>query len=686
MIGKGHGLLWLFTALYMLFPVVSQADNGYRLWLKYDKIKDPVYLNQAREAIRSVNVCGHSATIKVAREELKKGLEGLLGMPLVSGNPQTPSSGTLLVGTPASCAWIKKKLSSKQRLQLGKEGYIIREVSGPSGPFTLIAANEDLGVLYGVFHFLRLLQTQAPLSDLDITGFPKVKWRMLNHWDNLDGTIERGYAGGSLWKWDELPGRIDPRYKDYARANASIGINAVVLNNVNADPLILSDAYLEKVAALAAVFRPYGIRVFLSANFAAPKRLGKLPTADPLDRSVIAWWKRKADELYRLIPDFGGFLVKANSEGQPGPQDYQRTHVQGANMLADALAPHGGVLIWRAFVYAIKKGEDRAKMAYEEFKGFDGAFKANVFLQIKNGPLDFQPREPFSPLFGAMPHTNAMPEFQITQEYLGHDKALVYLAPLFKETLTSDTYVNGKGSTVARVMDGSLQGQQLTGIAGVANIGSDSNWTGYLFGQANWYAFGRLAWDYELTSEEIAREWITMTLTDKASAVRTISRIMLSSREAFVNYQTPLGLNILCNYDHYHPDPASRRYYHRADRLGLGFDRTESGSNAVGQYFPAIRDSFNNIHSCPEKYLCWFHHVPWDFPMRSGRTFWEELSYKYNQGVNAVRRMRSLWGTLSEEIDPEIHRATAELLHGQLEEARRWRKVCLEYFSHFADP
>ncbi len=677
-------MLWLFLFLLTLSPVVAHGDSGYRLWLKYDKIKDADYLNRAREAVSSFLVCGNSATVDAAREELRKGLEGLLGTPMPPGRSEAPARGLLLAGTPASSNRISKKLSSKERSLLGEEGYVIREVKGPAGPFMMIAANADLGVLYGIFHFLRLLQTQASLSDLDITSRPRVAWRMLNHWDNLDGTVERGYAGGSLWKWDALPGKIDPRYKDYARANASIGINGLVLNNVNANPLILREDYLKKAAALAAVFRPYGIHVFLSANFAAPKRLGGLPTADPLDPEVIAWWRRKTTEIYRLIPDFGGFLVKANSEGQPGPQDYHRTHAQGANMLADALAPHGGVLIWRAFVYAMEKGADRAKMAYAEFKDFDGQFQANVFLQIKNGPLDFQPREPFSPLFGAMPNTNAMPEFQITQEYLGHDKALVYLAPLFKETLTSDTYGKGKGSTVARVMDGSLQGQKLTGIAGVANIGSDSNWTGYLFGQANWYAFGRLAWNYKLTAEAVAREWITMTLTDEKKAVNTILTIMLSSREALVNYQTPLGLNVLCGYDHYQPDPAVRQYYHRADTLGLGFDRTESGSDAVGQYFPAVRDSFNNIHSCPEKYLAWFHHVPWDFPMESGRSFREELTYKYNQGVKAVGRMRGLWGTVSEAIDPEVYRQVAEHLSRQQAEARKWRQVCLDYFKRFS--
>lgn len=662
----------------------AHADNGYRLWLKYDKIENADYLNTCRQAITSLYVAGHSPTITVAKEELKMGLEGLLGKGLPVNDSRRFIPGLVLAGTPATTDILRSKLFKKELAKLKKGGYIIQQVRLRSGSCFVIAANDDSGVLYGIFHFLRLLQTYSPLNGINISSSPTLQWRMLNHWDNLSGSVERGYAGKSLWKWDELPGKLDPRYKDYARANASIGINGVVLNNVNSDPQILSSAYLEKVAALANVFRPYGIHVFLAANFASPKVLGKLNTADPLNAEVIQWWKNKANEIYKLIPDFGGFLVKANSEGQPGPADYHRTHVQGANMMADALASHGGILIWRAFVYAVKKNDDRAKMAYDEFVGFDSRFHSNVFLQIKNGPLDFQPREPFSPLFGAMPHTNEMAEFQITQEYLGHSKALVYLAPLFKETLESDTYAKGKGSTVARIIDGSLQRQPITGIAGVANTGDDSDWTGYIFGQANWYAFGRLAWNHQLSAKQIADEWIKMTLTHKADAVETIGKMMLNSREVLVNYEMPLGLNVLCGVDHYHPNPASREYFHKADLHGLGFDRTTEGSDAVAQYFPGARNIFNNIHTCPEEFLTWFHHVPWNYNMKSGRTFWEELCFKYYSGVKGVEQMQQEWSSLKGEIDADIFIKTKKLLDTQEAAAKDWMTVCITYFEKFS--
>lgn len=679
-----HYKLFLIT-LFILFSKISMADNGYRLWLKYDKIKNEEYLNKAEQLISGFKIFGQSETIKVAQKELERGLSGLFGKKVGNKPNAKRYSQLLLVGTPASSKFFKNKTLESALSQLKEGGYIIKEVGKGSKSNIVIVANDDVGVLYGVFHFLRLLQTQSTLVGLNIISSPDIALRMLNHWDNLDRSVERGYAGKSLWKWKELPEKIDSRYKVYARANASIGINGVVLNNVNADPEILSKKYLRKVAALAKVFRPYGIKVFLSANFAAPKVLGHLSTADPLDKTVIAWWKNKADEIYQLIPDFGGFLVKANSEGQPGPQDYGRSHAQGANMMAKALQSHGGVLIWRAFVYAMKKGEDRAKMAYEEFKGLDGKFEDNVLLQIKNGPLDFQPREPFSPLFGAMPQTNEMMEFQITQEYLGHSKALVYLAPLFKEALQSDTYAEGEGSTVARIIDGTIQHQTLTGIAGVANIGSDSNWCGYIFVQANWFAFGRLAWNPNLTSKEIATEWIKMTLSHQKNEVNTIRKMMLLSREALVNYETPLGLNVLCGYRHYNPNPSIRQYYHKADSMGLGFNRTTSGSDAVSQYFPAVRDSFNNIETCPEKYLAWFHHVPWNYTMESGRTFWNELCYKYYSGVESVERMQDLWNGLKGKMDRNIYYQTKKLLVNQKKEAVKWKTTCLGYFSSFSE-
>ena len=517
---------------------------------------------------------------------------------------------------------------------------------------------------------------------------------MLDHWDNLDGSIERGYAGRSLWNWSALPETVDPRLRDYARANASIGINGSLLNNVNANAQILTADYLRKVAAVADVFRPYGVRVFLSARFSAPMELGGLKTADPFDPEVATWWKKKADEIFQLIPDFGGFVVKANSEGQPGPRTYNRNHVDGANMLAAALAPHNGVVIWRAFVYDMKPGYDRAGAAYENLQPFDGKFAANVLLQVKNGPIDFQPREPFHPLFGAMPKTQLMPEFQITQEYLGFSNHLVFLASMWREVLDSDTYAKGPGSTVAKVADGSLDGQRLTGIAGVANTGSDRNWTGHHFLQANWYAFGRLAWNPDLASRQIADEWIGMTFTHEPKAAATIARIMLESHEAVVDYMTPLGLHhIMWGGHHYGPAPWWDKepradwnpvYYHRADERGLGFDRTASGSNTVSQYHPPVRDRFAELSTCPEEFLLWFHHVPWEHRMKSGRILWDELALHYQRGVDWVRTTRKEWDALAGAIDPERHGEVAKKLAIQERDAIWWRDACLLYFQTFS--
>lgn len=683
MLKRHYRWSWM-TGIFLLSFFYSKGDDGHRLWLKYDKIENAEYLKMVSAQISSFKVFGQSEILTSAREELKRGLTGLLGKEIKESHRKDISSNVLIAGTPASYSYFRGERIKKKLAKLPPGGYMICPVKSRSRKNMAVIANDDIGVLYGIFHFLRLLQTQSPLEDWNVVSAPRIRLRMLNHWDNPDGSVERGYAGKSLWKWNELPEKIDTRYRDYARANASVGINAVVLNNVNADPKILEEAYLQKIAALATVFRPYGIKVFLSANFASPKVLEGASTADPLDKKVQEWWRDKAAEIYRLIPDFGGFLVKANSEGQPGPQDYGRTHAEGANMMASALKPHNGILIWRAFVYAMKKGEDRAKMAYEEFKESDGKFDDNVLLQIKNGPLDFQPREPFSPLFGAMPHTNEMMEFQITQEYLGHDKALVYLAPLFRETLQSDTYAAGKGTAVAKIIDGSIRHQSLTGMAGVANTGDDRNWTGYVLGQANWYAFGRLAWNPELTSGAIAKEWIQMTLTHYPETVKTIQNMMLSSRDIFVDYQTPLGLNVLTDFAHYGPKPDARSYYHQADNIGLGFDRTTTGSNAVSQYFPPVKAVFNNIQSCPEQYLCWFHHVPWNHKMLSDRTFWEELCYKYDSGVKGVESMLQEWNEVEKDIDKNIFIRTKELLTNQLEEAKRWKETCLEYFSKYS--
>ncbi|MEO6148530.1 MAG: alpha-glucuronidase family glycosyl hydrolase [Mucilaginibacter sp.] len=664
-------------------PALAQKeDNGYRLWLKYDKIEDENYLEVCRGQIKTINISGDNPILLTAQKELKTGLDGLLKVDLRIKVSSIAIEGSVIAGTPASNTLFKSKMFAAGLKGLPKDSYLIKTVKSGSGTYTVVAANNDAGVLYGVFNLLRLLQTHAPLQHINVVGSPKIQWRTLDHWDNPDGTIERGYAGKSLWKWDELPDAIDTRYTDYARANASIGINAVVLNNVNASSQMLDKVYLEKVAVLANVFRAYGIRVLLSANVAAPKSLGKLSTADPLDAGVQQWWKNKIADIYRLIPDFGGFLVKANSEGQPGPKDYGRTHADGANMLADALAPYNGVVMWRAFVYSVDS-TDRARQAYNEFAGLDGKFRKNVLLQIKNGPLDFQPREPFSPLFGAMPNTTQMMELQITQEYTGYANHLVYLAMLFKEALDTDTHAKGGGSTIGKVIDGSLQGQRITGIAGVANTGADTNWTRHPFAQANWYAFGRLAWDHDLTAKQIAIEWINSTLTNDTAAVRIILSMMMPSREALVNYETPLGLTVLCGL-HDVPAPWTRMYYHRADSVGLGFNRTTTGSNAVAQYFKPLQDTLNNIETCPENLLAWFHHVPWDHRMQSGREFWDELCFKYYSGVDHVRTMQDNWSTLSGKIDKTTFDKVTQLLIKQEDEAVWWRDACLWYFAKYS--
>jgi alpha-glucuronidase len=512
---------------------------------------------------------------------------------------------------------------------------------------------------------------------------------VLDHWDNLDGTVERGYAGASIWRWQSLPEHLDPRYLEYARACASIGINGAVLNNVNASAQILTRAYLEKVAAIAGVLRPYGLKVYLSARFSAPIEIGGLRSADPLDPAVRAWWRSKADELYGLIPDFGGLLVKANSEGQPGPQDYGRTHTDGANMLADALAPHGGIVMWRAFVYG-RLNEDRARQAYDEFTPLDGKFRSNVLLQVKNGPIDFQPREPFSPLFGALRRTQVMMELQITKEYLGFATHLVYLGPLYEEVLRSDTYAKGEGSTVVHVLDGSLFGYRRTGIAGVANVGSDRNWTGSQFNQANWFVFGRLAWDPTLSSAAIAEEWVRMTFSNDPAFVAPVVAMMMGSREAAVDYMTPLGLaHIMARDTHYGPGPWvsggarpewTAIYYHRADSKGIGFDRTASGSNAVAQYAPHVAAQFSSLAKTPERYLLWFHHVPWDHRLASGRTLWDELVLHYARGVDEVRAMRKTWSGLERYVDSQRFAEVAGFLAIQEHEAGWWRDACIAYF------
>ncbi len=655
----------------------ASAEDGYRLWLRYEPVADTALRGSYSQALGFVVLAtptgDESPTIAATRAELVAGLHGMLGREIA------------VVVEKAAAPLADKR----------DEAYEIRTETGSSRTRVIIAANRDLGALYGAFALLRQIQTARPVAELDgLAGAPRIKRRLLNHWDNLTRFVERGQAGFSLWNWFELPEVVDPRYADYARACASIGLNGAVLTNVNANATVLTAPYLEKVAALAGVFRPYGVRVYLTARFSAPKEIGGLPTADPLDPAVQAWWKSKADEIYQHVPDFGGFLVKANSEGQPGPQDYGRTHADGANLLADALAPHGGVVIWRAFVYSHEAPDDRAKQAYNEFTPLDGKFRANVFVQVKNGAIDFMPREPFHPLFGAMPRTPLAPELQIAQEYLGGATQLAFLAPMWKETLDADTFCAGAGSTVARVVDGSIDHHGDSLIAGVANTGDVRNWTGHPLAAANWYAFGRLAWDHTLSSAAIADEWTRMTFSNDTAVVRTVSAMLLASHETVVNYSMPLGLHhIMAEGHHYGPGPwvaeAGRAdwtsvYYHRADAQGVGFDRTATGSNAIAQYRPEVAQVFGDPKLCPEKYLLWFHHVPWERPLASGRSLWNELCLHYQAGVDNVRDWRRDWAAIAGRIDHERHTHVEQLLRRQEKDAVFWRDGCLQYFRTFS--
>jgi alpha-glucuronidase len=667
-------------------------EDGYDLWLRYRLVPDASRLAAYRAAITRLVVQGDSPTLHVARDELATGLQGLLGRTIpIDENFRV--DGSVIVGTPSSSRTIATLPLVAELARTGREGFIIRSVKVAGKRAIVVAGNTDVGALYGVFRLLRQLQTNASIAELSIMDAPRIQLRMLDHWDNLDRTVERGYAGQSLWEWERLPDSLSPRYRDYARANASIGINGTVLTNVNANAKVLSPEYIAKVAALENVFRPYGIHVYLTARFSAPIEMGGLKTADPLDADVRKWWRNKADEIYRAIPDFGGFLVKANSEGQPGPQDYKRTHADGANMLAEAVAPHGGIVMWRAFVYSNEVPLDRTKQAYDEFKPLDGAFRSNVLVQVKNGPLDFQPREPFHPLFGAMPKTPLMMEFQITKEYLGQDTHLAYLGPLFEEVLRSDTWAKGKGSTVASVIDGSLQHYARTGIAGVANIGTDRNWTGSQFNQANWYAYGRLAWDPRQSSADIADDWIRMTFSNDSTVVKPVKHMMLISRDAVVDYMTPLGLaHIMASNHHYGPGPWAKlpradqtpSYFHRADSIGIGFDRTATGSNAVEQYFPPVRARFASRDSVPDAFLLWFHHVSWSEPMRSGATLWDELVRHYYAGVDSVRSMERTWIGIQGKIDDARFDEVESFLGIQEHEARWWRDAALQYFQTFS--
>ncbi|WP_335621968.1 alpha-glucuronidase family glycosyl hydrolase [Chryseolinea soli] len=671
-------------------PVV--ADDGYRLWLSYRLIEDASVAKKYKATLQTLVIEKDSPTLTLAQKELEQAVAGLLGTKLIAG--KTPGPGTLLLGTPKHSPLIAALHLETTLETLGDEGFLITNTSVKGKPGIVIAANTDVGVLYGTFHFIRLLQTQQSLQSLSVVSAPKIKRRILNHWDNLDRTVERGYAGFSLWDWHKLPDYIDPRYSDYARANASVGINGTVLTNVNANAQILTEPYLKKVAVLANLFRPYGIKVYLTARFSAPVEIGGLRTADPLDPDVKNWWKKKIDEIYTYIPDFGGFCIKANSEGQPGPQNYNRTHADGANLFADILAPHEGIVMWRAFVYSNEVAEDRAKQAYTEFKPLDGKFKSNALVQVKNGPIDFQPREPFHPLFGAMPNTPLMVEFQLTQEYLGFATHLVYMAPLFKECLDADTYAKGKGSLVSKVVDGSLDHHNLTAIAGVANIGNDRNWCGHPFAQANWYVYGRLAWDHELSSEALADEWIRMTFSNQPAVIAPIKTMMLASREIVVQYMTPLGLHHIMGYSHhYGPGPWIKDkpradwtsvYYHQADSLGVGFDRTASGSDALSQYAKEVQDLYSPLAHCPDKYLLWFHHLPWSYKMRSGESLWDALCHAYYNGADSAAWMQRQWNAVEHQVDEEQFQHVKNLLAIQHQEAVWWRNACVLYFQSFS--
>lgn len=688
---------YVLSALLIIvcYPIVTfaQYDDGYRAWLRYEKIEDESLLNDYQDALSSVVLKGNSPTMNAIENELKQALPNLLNHE-ISFADELQNKGTLLVGTPESSSEISSLGLEQELGEIGGEGYLIGQADIGGNQAIIIAANSDIGLLYGVFELLRQIQTHQDISDISIQSAPKVEYRMVNHWDNLSRLVERGYAGLSIWDWGTLPEYKHPRYTDYARLNASIGINATAVNNVNADPRMLTDQFLEKLVVLADIFRPYGIKVFISINYQAPMSVGGLDTADPLDPNVRQWWAEKADQIYEMIPDFGGFLVKADSEGQPGPFAYDRNHAEGANVLADAVEPHGGVVIWRAFVYSPEQ-EDRFREAYDEFVPLDGQFKDSVILQVKNGPIDFQPREPFSPLFGAMEETNTMLELQITQEYFGFSYHLAYQGTLFEEALDSDTYAKGEGSTVGKVVSGGVFDYEHTGMAGVLNVGTDRNWTGHPFVQSSWYAYGRLAWDYTLTADDIAGEWMKMTFTNNRDFLDPIGEVMMISREAGVNYRSPLGLtHLYAQGHHYGPAPWTSDlprpdwtavYYHKADEEGIGFDRTESGSNAIEQYHEPLESRFRNIETTPEDYLLWFHHVDWDYEMESGRTLWDELVQKYYEGVEQVRWMQEQWNSIEGLIDDHRFEHVKALLEIQEKDAVRWRDSCVLYFQTFSD-
>jgi alpha-glucuronidase len=683
-----RALAALIAAISAMHAAGAAAEDGYRLWLRYTPVAQPAHDRYAARAAGIV-AFGHSTVLAAALGELDRGLAGMLGQAPAT----TPSvvDGSIVLATPDSAPELAARAAALHLAAAGPEGFVLQSTQWQGHSVTLIAANTDVGLLYGSFRLLGLMQRREPLTGLQIHDAPRLKLRVLDHWDNPDRSIERGYAGQSIWDFWRLPGYIDPRYTDYARADASLGINGAVLNNVSASSVYLTAPWIAKVAALAAVLRPYGIRVYLSVRFNSPLDLGQTQTGDPRDPAVSAWWHAKVDEIYKAIPDFGGFLVKADSEGEPGPRDYHLSQAQGANMIAGALAPHGGVLMWRAFIYASENNQDRVRQAYAEFKPLDGQFAPNVLVQIKNGPLDFQPREPAHPLFGALPHTNEMLEVQLTKEYLGFSTHLVYLGALFAEVLRWDTFAHGAGSTVAHIIDGTLEGHTLTGMAGVSNVGMDRDWTGSIFNQADWYAFGRLAWDPQGDPKQIAGDWVRMTFSSDPAVVTPLVDLMLGSREAVVDYMTPLGLaHIMGTGHHYGPGPWIDNlkrpewnpvYYHHARADGIGFDRTATGSAALADYAPEVARRLADPNVEDARYLLWFHHVPWSLQLASGRSVWDELTYRYSRGVATVGTMAGTWNSLKGLIDPERFAETAAFLRIQQDEAQWWRDACIAYFQ-----
>jgi alpha-glucuronidase len=673
------------------FGGAARAEDGHEAWLRYHALPAGQI---ARYAPMTVTlVAGRaSPTLDAAARELRLGLSGLLRKAPASARAVS-ADGAVVIGTAASSpviAGLRLDLSAA-----GKEGFVLRTMTVNGHKATVIAANSDIGVLYGAFAFLRRLQTAQPIDALNVADAPRLMVRVLNHWDNLDGSIERGFAGASLWRWQTLPAYRDPRYREYARLNASIGINGAVLNNVNTSAQSLTEGYIEKTAALAEEFRPYGVKVWMAPRFSAPQEIGGLKTSDPLDPQVRAWWKAKVEEIYKAIPDFGGFLVKANSEGQPGPQDYGRSHSDGANMYADLLAPHGGIVMYRAFVYDDPGKDwhlDRVAEAYRIIKPFDGQFRDNVLVQEKEGPLDFQPREPFAPLFGAMPKTNMAVEFPVTKEYTGQGVDLTYTGFMYEQIYRSDTFAHGPGSTVVKI----VMNQKLTGSAGVANIGNDRNWTGSIFNQANWYAYGRFAWNPESSARAVGEEWVRQTFGNDPKTVTTAVDILMASWPAMMDYQSPIGLTFqeLDRFNtHYGPWPwldSPRRsdwadvYFNRADDVGLGVDRSHTGYNTAAQYNSPLKEQFDNIATTPEEFLLWFHHVPWDFSMKSGRSMWEELQYTYSHGVAGVETMQKQWATLRGKVDDERFTAVTQYLVMQHRDAVWFRDASLAYFQTFA--